>query len=332
MSDLIAALLLSNFELFVRVAFRYLHDGRELGDEPYIQYLCARLMRAVEPGARTVLNLPPRHLKTLLSAVFLPAWLLARDPTEKIIILAYSEQIARDSAYLIRKLLQWDFYQKIFSTRLAADRTRVCDFFTEAGGGVYAVGVDGSVTGRGATLIIFDDPVAIADCANLERLATITRIRKSSNPLRYLLLASFYGPRCSIKTRTDMSGHRSARESVIGCVSIAGYRFRVFEDRYMTADRSGTLVSRATPMGERRATLSLKTDGSVFKGGQIADDGKSAEIFDGTVDGNQVSWKVAITDPMPPTLEFNGTVNGDEVSGNVTLGNFGSSTFSGTRS
>jgi hypothetical protein len=124
MSDPVAAVLLSNFELFVRVAFRHLHDGRELGNEPYIQYLCARLMRTVEPGARTVLNLPPRHLKTLLSAVILPAWLLARDPTEKIMIISYSEQIASDSAYLVRKLLQWEFYQRHFATRLAADRTQ----------------------------------------------------------------------------------------------------------------------------------------------------------------------------------------------------------------
>ena len=48
--------------------------------------------------------------------------------------------------------------------------------------------------------------------------------------------------------------------------------------------------------------------------------------------GNQLSWKVSISDPMPLTLEFNGTVDGDEVSGSVTLGNFGSSSFSGTRS
>jgi predicted phage terminase large subunit-like protein len=173
MSEQIAALLLSNFELFARAAFRYLHDGRELGNEPYIEYLCVRLARAVEPGARTVFNLAPRHLKTLLGAVFLPTWLLARDPTEKIIILAYSEQIARDSSYLVRKLLQWEFYQKNFSTRLAADRTRVWDFLTTAGGSVYAVSVDGSVTGRGATVIIFDDPVAIADCANLEKFAMV---------------------------------------------------------------------------------------------------------------------------------------------------------------
>ena len=87
----------------------------------------------------------------------------------------------------------------------------------------------------------------------------------------------------------------------------------------------------STPMGERRATLSLKADGATLTGSQMAD-GNTAEIFDGTVNGNQLSWKVSISDPMPLTLEFNGTVDGDEVTGSVTLGNFGSSSFSGTRS
>jgi hypothetical protein len=83
-------------------------------------------------------------------------------------------------------------------------------------------------------------------------------------------------------------------------------------------------------MGERWATLSLKADGGTLTGSQMAD-GSTAEIFDGTVNGNQLSWKVSISDPMPLTLEFNGTVDGDEVTGSVTLGNFGSSSFSGTR-
>jgi hypothetical protein len=84
-------------------------------------------------------------------------------------------------------------------------------------------------------------------------------------------------------------------------------------------------------MGERQASLSLKADGGTLTGGQMAD-GKTAEIFDGTVDDNQLSWKVSISDPMPMTLEFNGTVDSDKVTGSVMLGNFGSSSFSGTRS
>jgi hypothetical protein len=84
-------------------------------------------------------------------------------------------------------------------------------------------------------------------------------------------------------------------------------------------------------MGERRSILSVKTDGGAFKGSQLAD-GNSTEIFDGTVNGNEVSWKVSITEPMQMTLEFTGTINGDKLSGNVTLGTFGTASFSGTRS
>ena len=98
----------------------------------------------------------------------------------------------------------------------------------------------------------------------------------------------------------------------------------------MTADGNWNLLV-STPMGERQATLSVKADGGTLTGNQTADD-KTAEIFDGSVDGNQLSWKVSITDPMPMTLEFNGTIDGDKVTGSVMLGNFGSSSFSGTRS
>jgi len=97
----------------------------------------------------------------------------------------------------------------------------------------------------------------------------------------------------------------------------------------MSADGNWSLVV-ASPIGERPATLSVTTDGSTLKGSQQAD-GNSTEIFDGTVDGNAVSWKVSIVDPMPMTLEFKGTIDGDELSGSVTLGAFGDASFSGTR-
>ncbi len=97
----------------------------------------------------------------------------------------------------------------------------------------------------------------------------------------------------------------------------------------MSADGNWSLVV-ASPIGERPATLSVTTDGSTLKGSQQAD-GNSTEIFDGTVDGNAISWKVSIVDPMPMTLEFTGTMDGDELSGSVTLGAFGDASFSGTR-
>jgi hypothetical protein len=97
----------------------------------------------------------------------------------------------------------------------------------------------------------------------------------------------------------------------------------------MSADGNWNLVI-STPMGDRQATLSVKAEGATLKGTQAAE-GDSAEIFDGTVSGDALSWKVAITNPMPLTLEFNGTVKGNELNGSVVLGSFGSSSFTGTR-
>ena len=85
-----------------------------------------------------------------------------------------------------------------------------------------------------------------------------------------------------------------------------------------------------TPMGERKATLTLKSAGGTLTGTQAGDQG-SAEIADGKVDGNKVSWKVSIQNPMPLTIEFNGTVEGDAMKGEMALGFMGSYPFTGTR-
>jgi hypothetical protein len=97
----------------------------------------------------------------------------------------------------------------------------------------------------------------------------------------------------------------------------------------MAADGNWNLVIE-TPMGQRQATLSVKTEGNVLKGSQSAE-GQSIDIFDGAAKGNDVSWKVAITDPMDMTLEFTGAVDGDQMSGSVKLGPFGDAQFSGSR-
>jgi hypothetical protein len=85
-----------------------------------------------------------------------------------------------------------------------------------------------------------------------------------------------------------------------------------------------------TPMGERNATLSLKSAGGTLTGTQGAD-GNSTEIFDGTVNGDDVAWKVSITNPMPLTLNFIGKVSGDSMSGEASIGPMGSFPFTGSR-
>ena len=78
-------------------------------------------------------------------------------------------------------------------------------------------------------------------------------------------------------------------------------------------------LTMSTPMGERKATLTLLASGDTLTGTQGAD-GTSTEIFDGAISGDAVNWKVSITNPMPLTLEFIGKVSGDSMSGEMGIG------------
>jgi hypothetical protein len=89
-------------------------------------------------------------------------------------------------------------------------------------------------------------------------------------------------------------------------------------------------ITMSTPMGDRDTTLRLKSAGGTLTGTQAAE-GNSIDIFDGKVNGDDVSWKVSITNPMPLTLEFTGKVSGDGISGEMGIGPMGSFPFTGTR-
>ena len=85
-----------------------------------------------------------------------------------------------------------------------------------------------------------------------------------------------------------------------------------------------------TPMGAQNGTMELKTDGASLSGTLTSPQG-TIELEDGTMDGDALTWKAAITTPMAMTLEFSATVDGDNMSGDVKLGAFGNATFTGTR-
>ena len=85
-----------------------------------------------------------------------------------------------------------------------------------------------------------------------------------------------------------------------------------------------------SPMGAQPSSLTLKADGGTLTGTQSAQ-GNTADIANGKVDGDTVTWSNSITTPFPMTLEFNGKVEGDTLNGNVKAGAFGSFPFTGTR-
>ena len=89
-------------------------------------------------------------------------------------------------------------------------------------------------------------------------------------------------------------------------------------------------IKMETPMGAQEAQLELKTDGGAVTGAMKSPMG-SIDITEGTVDGDSLTWKASMAQPMPMTLEFTATVDGDNISGQVALGTFGNAAFAGTR-
>jgi hypothetical protein len=102
-----------------------------------------------------------------------------------------------------------------------------------------------------------------------------------------------------------------------------------FKETKMAVDGNWNLTM-TTPMGERNATLSVKSSGATLTGTQGAD-GNSGEIFEGTVEDDDVAWKISITNPMPLTLAFSGKVSGDSMAGEMGIGPMGSFPFTGTK-
>jgi hypothetical protein len=170
MKDELKVLLRTDFLSFSRKAILEL-GGTKVGDDRYLEYLATELTGFLDGKARRlVVNLPPRHLKTLLLSVCLSAWTFAHRSSAKIMVVTYSEQLAEAIARAIRSILQSTWFKECFSTRLARDHSAVMDFATTAGGALYAVSFGGGITGRGADLIIVDDPHDIKDAGNAQQI------------------------------------------------------------------------------------------------------------------------------------------------------------------
>jgi predicted phage terminase large subunit-like protein len=157
------ALLLRDFLSFARKAILEL-DGTRIGQEPYLRYLADELDHFAEKKtSRLVINLPPGHLKTLLGSVCMTAWLLAKNPSLKTIVVAHAEHLSKAIARNVRTILQANWYKELFATRIKPGHAEVADFGTTAGGGVFVTSFSARFTGRRADLIVVDDPHDIGD-------------------------------------------------------------------------------------------------------------------------------------------------------------------------
>jgi len=130
-------------------------------------------LEAVERGeiSRVMIFQPPRHGKSLIASGIFPAWYLGRHPDRHVIFATYGQELSDDFGRRVRNFLVDPVHQAIFpDCRLSEDSTAAHRFNTMQGGAYYAVGRGGPITGRGAHLLLLDDPIKDREEANSETI------------------------------------------------------------------------------------------------------------------------------------------------------------------
>lgn len=102
---------------------------------------------------------PPRHGKSELCSIGFPAWYLGRNPDKEIIAVSYSGELAQDFGSKTRSVVSSEAYKLIFNVTLKEDEQAKAKWKTNRGGSYTSVGVGGAITGRGANILLFDDPI-----------------------------------------------------------------------------------------------------------------------------------------------------------------------------
>ena len=111
------------------------------------------------PGSRIIVNMPPRHTKSEFASYLLPAWLIGKNPELKIIQTTHTAELAVRFGRKVRNLMELEVYKQVFpEVELRADSKAAGRWETGQGGEYFAAGVGGAITGRGAELLIIDDP------------------------------------------------------------------------------------------------------------------------------------------------------------------------------
>jgi predicted phage terminase large subunit-like protein len=135
---------------------------------PHLRIL-VQILERVERGEldRVIICMPPRHGKSFLTSTVFPAWYLGLHPDRSIIASSYGAELANDFGRRVRGFVVDDLHRAIFpDCRVVDDSNAVHRFGLTGGGNYYAVGAGGPITGRGADLLLIDDPIKSREDAN----------------------------------------------------------------------------------------------------------------------------------------------------------------------
>lgn len=162
-----------NLSPFVRQVFKTVDPGSTYSHNWHIDLICDYLEAVTRREIKNlVINVPPRFLKSIITSVSWPAWLLGNNPSEQIVCASYSSSLSLKHSVDCRRIIQSGWYQAMFpAVDLAEDMNLKSEFHTTKSGYRIATSVGGTVTGKGGNILLVDDPVnpeqAMSDTARV---------------------------------------------------------------------------------------------------------------------------------------------------------------------
>ncbi|MCH5373497.1 MAG: phage terminase large subunit [Planctomycetes bacterium] len=194
-----AALLRDDLSSYVHRAFLELYPGTSFLVAYYIRAICHQLERVANGEVRRLLILlPPRHLKSHCASVAFSIWYLARNPSKSVVGASYNADLAQTFSAQARRLIEASWHRAAFPhlqldpRKASAEELRI----RLSGGRRIATSVGGTFTGKGADLIIIDDPIKADDAFSETRRddvfnwITSTVISRFNDPKRGAMIVA----------------------------------------------------------------------------------------------------------------------------------------------
>lgn len=170
----------SDFVFFAQRCFETLHSGQVYEHNWHIDAMAWSLHQSMrELCPRLLITMPPRHMKSLCVSVAWPAFLLARDPSLRILLVSYGQELASANLRLLRQVMDAPWYRAAFPNVELTSATQTL-LTTGAGGKVHALSTGGVITGFGGDYIIFDDPMKQSDAVSAVERAKVLNFYQGS--------------------------------------------------------------------------------------------------------------------------------------------------------
>ena len=160
------AILATDFRAFVEYVFALLRPGTPFKPNWHIDAMTHKVSQVASGELRRlIITVPPRHLKSIIASVALPAWYLGHNPSERVVCVSYSAELAKTHANDFRRVVTDPIYQAVFPKMRLARETD-SEIHTTLRGRRYATSIQGTLTGRGGNLFIIDDPLKPSDAVS----------------------------------------------------------------------------------------------------------------------------------------------------------------------